>query len=134
MQGALFRDAKNFGCGLGRTMENDELADLARRYLDLWVEYWGASLTAPETSALIARFMGEAADQGRASNAKAFDDAFGVFGAWAKPAPVPAAPDPGDERARELEDRVAALERRLAEFERAAAGASRRPRAGNRKS
>jgi hypothetical protein len=94
-------------------MENDELAAVAKRYLDLWVEHWSSSLASPETNALLARVFGLSASSGGA------DECTGAHSPRAEPAAISAAHDAGDERARELEERVAGLERRLAELERA---------------
>jgi hypothetical protein len=100
-------------------METDaELAELAQQYLDLWLEYWAARMTGPDFPAPgWAEFVARMMEQASAAAAR-FDPAGLPAGAGDQPAPVSAAPDPGDERARRIEDRVARLEARLAELER----------------
>jgi hypothetical protein len=93
--------------------EGDALNALARKYLDLWLEHWAASLTAPEAAAAMTRMMASSPGNGVAG----FDALARWFGAPHEPAAFRTAPNAGDGRADELERRVAALEHRLAELE-----------------
>jgi len=90
----------------------EEARRLARLYLDLWIEHWGACLAAPETLAAMARLMPPFGHYAGGHYAGAAGELYKGAGAEA----LPAAHDAGDERARHLEERVAALERRLAEL------------------
>jgi hypothetical protein len=115
---------KNNTGPLKQKMEDTGAADqIARKYLDLWIEHWSASLAAPETATYLARMIAAVS----AWPAAARDHA-GFAGAAPgqpspdQPAPVPPASGVGGERLDELESRIAALERRLAET-----GAAREP-------
>ncbi len=103
----------------------EEASRLARVYLDLWIEHWGACLAAPETLAAMARLMPPFGHYAGALDVGP-DPGFGAEA-------LSAAHDAGDERARHLEERVAALERRLAERGDGSPTAARKPRGANRK-
>ncbi len=110
----------------------EEVNRLARVYLDLWIEHWGACLAAPETLAAMARLMppfGHYAGGQYAGAALVQPDPEPGAGSPA----LPAAHDAGDERARHLEERVAALERRLAERGGESLKPAGKPRRTNRK-
>lgn len=110
----------------------EEASRLARVYLDLWIEHWGACLAAPETLAAMARLMppfGQFAGGHYAGAALVQPDPEPQSGAEA----LSAAHNAGDERARHLEERVAALERRLAERGDGSPTPARKPRGANRK-
>ena len=102
---------------MSETVEDvDALNDLARKYLDLWLEHWSSCLAAPETSTVMAGFLSQA---GGAMGSKfaGFDPIASWPGARNEPAAFRTAPNAGDGRADEFEKRIAALERRLAELE-----------------
>jgi hypothetical protein len=91
--------------------------DLARKYLDLWLEHWASCLAAPETAAAMARLFALLGGPNAGTGFAGFDAAAGRPGAWNEPPAFRTAPNDGDRRADELEKRIAALERRLAERE-----------------
>jgi hypothetical protein len=120
--------------------EGDALNALARKYLDLWLEHWASSLTAPEAAATMTRMLAPSPGNGIAG----FDAISRWFGAPHEPAAFRTAPNAGDGRADEFEKRIAALEHRLAELEGrseppagrqkpAGARPARRPRGATRK-
>ncbi len=98
---------------MGAMEDGDELTRITRKYLDLWLEHWSASLAAPETAAAVARLLTAFAPRPGAD----LDVAGSVEPSPDEPAPLRASSDPGGRRVDELEGRVADLERRLAEFQ-----------------
>ena len=96
------------------TDDENELAQLAGRYLDLWVEHWASCLAAPETAVALTRLftpLGTAVGDGLERAAR-------PSGAGVEPASLRTAPNAGDRRIDELEGRIAGLERKLAGLER----------------
>ena len=93
--------------------DSEEVARIAQKYLDLWLEHWAACLAAPETAAAMARLMAPFTLQSETN----FDRARERCGAPDKPPAFRIAPSVGERSADELEERVAALERRIAELE-----------------
>src|SRR5689334_8062037 len=94
--------------------EPPDLADLAKRYLDLWQDQLIAMAADPELAEGMARLLGALVP--RASPLRG-----GAFGhettAPAGAAAARAAPSHGDERLAELARRLAAIEERLAAVE-----------------
>jgi hypothetical protein len=95
---------------------DDVLNAIARKYLDLWLEHWSSSLSAPETAAAMTRLLAASATA-PGSGFAGIDGIARWFGAADEPAALRTAPNAGDGRVDELEKRIAALERRLAELE-----------------
>jgi hypothetical protein len=128
LQGAFFRDAQTWirTRALKDMEQTEELAGLARKYLDLWLEHWSASLASPEAAAMMAAVMSSLAEASGITRA-GFDAGHDQADAGRDPGQEPqalrVAHDAGGGRADELEKRVADLERRLDDIEtRAAAG------------
>ena len=116
-----FAAQKKVDSGVSDSKDQGEALDaLARKYLDLWVEHWAASLAAPEAAASVARLFATAPGNG-------FDAIPRWFGAAQESAAFRTAPNAGDSRIDELEKRIAALERRLAEGEAESGPAAEKP-------
>jgi len=96
--------------------DSADLTQIARKYLDLWLEHWASSLNAPETIEMMARLMSALAPKSGDEIAGVDGDAGGI-GAWPKSAALRTAPNAGGGGAPEFEERLAALEQRLAELE-----------------
>lgn len=111
----------------------DELAHLAGKYLELWLEHWASWLSAPDTAQAMARLMTTVAPAA-GGGFGGTDDQTGRRARNESQA-LRAAPNVGDVAVGKFEDRIAALEQRVAELEHVASVAehSGRPRPGPKK-
>jgi hypothetical protein len=115
LQEAFFRGAKTL---LPDPMDQgDELAETARKYLDLWMEHWASCLNSPETLAAMTRALAWAT--GAISGLQpGYDNGPTAPVQGHEPQALRTAPSSGGRRVDELEERIAELERRLADVER----------------
>jgi hypothetical protein len=89
--------------------QGDELAETARKYLDLWMEHWASCLNAPETTAAMVRIM-----TWLAGTVPSHDNGPAAALQGHEPSTLRTAPSVGGGRVDDLEKRIAELEHRLA--------------------